>query len=180
MAAWTLTTTAWDALDELRFTTTDKRLFRNATIILMSAVGRTKVSIAQDMGCSPSTVDLIRRAYRHRGVDGLQPGKPSGRKSRATPEYRRVLRETVMASPTSWGYGFSVWSLARLGAHLKKQTGIEFSEDQLGRVMKEEKFTFQRPKHTLKGKRDEVAYEAAREELDILKKKPWQMMPTRS
>jgi transposase len=63
--------------------------------------------------------------------------------------------------------------VARLGQHLKHQTGISFSEDQLGRLLHQEGFSVQRPKHTLKGKRDEAAYEQARQELQDMKKKPW-------
>jgi transposase len=77
------------------------------------------------------------------------------------------------------GYGFSVWSVARLEAHLRKQTGIGFSEDQLRRLLHAEGFSFQRPKHTMKGKRDEVAFERAQAELETLKKKPFATMPTR-
>jgi transposase len=69
------------------------------------------------------------------------------------------------------GYGFSVWSLARLAQHLKRKTGISLSEDQLGRVLRAEGFSYQRPKHTMKGKRDEAAYERARRRLKTLKKK---------
>ena len=70
-----------------------------------------------------------------------------------------VLRTALNTSPLELGYGFSVWSLPRLNAHLKKVTRISFSEDQIGRIVHQEKFSFQRPKHTLKGKRDEAAYE---------------------
>jgi hypothetical protein len=56
---------------------------------------------------------------------------------------------------------------------LKRQTGITFSDDQLERLLHQEGFSVQRPKHTLKGKRDEAAYEQARQELQDLKKKPW-------
>ena len=62
--------------------------------------------------------------------------------------------------------------MARVGQHLKKTTGVGFSEDHLRRLVHAEGFSFQRPKHTLKGKRDEVAYEQARQELQDWKKKP--------
>ncbi|HEV3118353.1 MAG TPA: IS630 family transposase [Gemmataceae bacterium] len=178
MAAWKLSDKAWDALDELRFSTVDAAVFRNATIILMSGVGRSKPSIAHDLGCSIGTVDNIRKAYRLRGLEGLVPGKPPGRPSRATPEYRAALRSAVQTAPQELGYGFSVWSLARLAAHLEKQTGIRFSDDQLGRIMREEGFSFQRPKHTMKGKRDEAAYQKAARKLRALKKKRSATMPT--
>ena len=59
MAAWKLSNKEWDALDELRFTTTNAAVFRNATIILISAVERSKASIAYDLG-------LQHRDGRHR------------------------------------------------------------------------------------------------------------------
>jgi transposase len=170
MARWKLTEKQWDALDGLRFSTTDAVVFRNATIILMSGVGRSKPSIAHDLGCSLGTVDIARKRYRESGVEGLRPRKPSGRASRATPEYRQALRRVVQTPPQELGYGFSVWSVARLNQHLKKQTGISFSEDQLRRILQEENFSYQRPKHTMKGKRDEAAYERSRRQLKRLKK----------
>jgi transposase len=170
MAHWNLTDEQWDALDELRFSTTDAVVFRNATIILMTGAGRSKQSIAEDLGCSPATVDNVRRQYREQGPQGLVPRKSTGRRSRATPEYRACLRQAVQTPPQSLGYGFSVWSVARLGEHLKRQTKLSFSNDRLRDLLHEEGFSFQRPKHTMKGKRDEAAYDKARRELKRLKK----------
>jgi len=177
MAAWSLTDKEWDALDQLRFSTTDATVFRNATIILMSATGRSKALIAHDLGCSVGTVDIMRKRYRQDGLDGLIPSKPPGRPSRATPEYRAALRTAIETPPQDLGYGFSVWSLARLNAHLLKQTGVSFSDDQLGRIMKQEGFSFQRPKHTMKGKRDEAAFQKAAAKLRGFKKKRSAMTP---
>lgn len=179
MAAWKLSSEEWEALDALRFSTTDAAVFRNATIILMSAVGRSKPSIAHDLGCCVATVDNVRKRYREHGRAGLRRRKPPGRRSRATPEYRAALRELVQTPPQTLGYGFSVWSRGRLGAHLARSMGIRFSDDQVGRVLREEGFSLQRPKHTMKGKRDEVAYERSRGELERLKKKPCATTPTR-
>lgn len=170
MARGKLSEKAWDALDALRCSTTDAAVFRNATIILMTDVGRSKFSIAEDLGCSPGTVDNARQRYREQGLAGLTPRKSPGRPSRATPEYRAALRQAVHTPPQSLGYGFSVWSVARLNAHLKKLTKQSFSEDRLRAILHEEGFSFQRPKHTMRGQRDEAAYEKARKELKRLKK----------
>src|SRR5262245_32108741 len=177
MAAWRLSNKSWDALDQLRFSTTDATVFRNATIILMSAVGRSKASIAHDLGCSVGTIDIIRKRYRQDGLSGLIPGKPPGRTSRATPEYRAAFRTAVNTPPQELGYGFSVWSLARLNSHLLRETGISFSDDQLGRIMKQEGFSFQRPKHTMRGKRNEAAFQKAATKLRRIKKKRSTMTP---
>lgn len=178
MSRWNLSEQEWEALDRMRFATTEAQVFRNVTIILMTAVGRTKGSIAGDLGCSLATVDNVRQRYRQHGREGLRHAQPPGRPSRATAAYRAALRQAVQPPPQHLGYGFSVWSVARLGQHLKKQTGISFSEDQLGRFLHQEGFSFQRPKHTLKGKREEGAYEQARQALQTMKKKPWPRRPT--
>jgi len=179
MVRWKLSSKQWDALDELRFSTRDAKVFRNATIILLSAAGNSKPLISHELGCSLATVDNVRKHYREQGIEGLVPRTPPGRPSRATPEYRAALREAVQTPPQTLGYGFSVWSLARLAQHLKRQTGVMFSDDQLGRLLHAEGFSYQRPKHTMKGKRDEAAYERARRQLRKLKKKRSNPMPTK-
>lgn len=171
MAGWNLGDLEWDAVDEFRFSANDADAFRNATMILMSDAGRSKFDIAEDLGCSPGTVDNVRKRYRERGLEGLRRRKPPGRTSRATPEYRAALREAVQTPPQCLGYGFSVWSANRLAKHLERKTKIALSDDRLRAILAEEGFSFQRPKHTMKGKRDEAAYVRARDELKILKKK---------
>jgi transposase len=179
MMRWRLSSKQWDALDELRFSTRNAKVFRNATIILLSAGGNSKPQIAYELGCSLSTVDNVRKRYRQRGLEGLVPRTSPGRPSRATPEYRQALCAAVKTPPQTLGYGFSVWSLARLGQHLKQKTGIMLSEDQLGRVLRGEGYSYQRPKHTMKGKRDESAYQRAGQRLKRLKKKRCTPRPTK-
>lgn len=179
MARWKLDDEAWDALDALRFSTSDADTFRNATVILMTGVGRSKLDIAKDLGCSPATVDNVRKRYRQRGLEGLQRRSPPGRTSRATPAYRAALREAVQTSPQSLGYGFSVWSANRLAKHLEKTTKVTLGDDRVRSILAEEGFSFQRPKHTMKGKRDEAAYRRAQGELKILKKKRSARMPVK-
>jgi hypothetical protein len=53
---------------------------------------------------------------------------------------------------------------------LKQKTGVTLSEDQLRRIMHEEKLSYQRPKHTMKGKRDEARYKQAKGRLKRLKR----------
>ena len=179
MGAWNRGDTEWGALDELRFSTNDADVFRNATMILMSGVGRSKFDIAKDLGCSPATVDNVRKRYRERGLEGLQRRPPPGRASRATTEYRAALREAVQTPPQTLGYGFSVWSATRLAKHLEKTTKIALSDDRLRAILAEEGFSFQRPKHTMKGKRDEAAYVRAGGELKVLKKKRSAITPAK-
>jgi len=167
----TLTENQWDQLDHLRMTTASADVFRNCTIVLMSAVGRSKASIAKDLGCCTDTVARVRRLYRQGGIKSLHPTKPTGRPRRATLEFINQMKQAVQTNPLTFGYGFSTWSAARLAEHLARVTGIRFSDDQLQRLLHQEGFSIHRPKHTLKGKRDEAAYQKAKKDLISLKKK---------
>lgn len=166
-----LTNRQWDALDDLRNATPSADVFRNCSIILLSDAGHTIPGMAQLLGCSPETVKRIRRLYRQRGLEALTPVTPPGRPSQATPAFREVLAQAVQTNPQTLGYGFATWSTARLAAHLAQVTGIRLSAPQVRRLLHAEGFSVHRPKHTMKGKRDEAAYQQAQAQLRRLKKK---------
>jgi transposase len=166
-----LTDEQWDELDHLRFSTPTADVFRNCLIILKSDSKDTIAAIAEDLGCGTDTVGRVRRLYRRGGVAALRPIKPPGRTGRATPQFLQAMKQAVGTCPLSLGYGFSTWSVARLAAHLAQATGIGFSVGQLRRLLHREGFSVHRPKHTMKGKRDEAAYQKAQGELAALKKK---------
>lgn len=169
-----------EALDSLRLRSTSVDVFRNCLIILMSDSRDTIASIAQRLRCGTDTVVRVRRLYRMGGIGALHPTKPPGRKSRATPAFLTKMKQAVARNPMDLGYGFSTWSATRLAAHLGTVTGIYFGDDQMRRLLRQEGYSFHRPKHTMKGKRNEAAYEKARRRLRRLKKTPESPMPTKS
>ena len=160
-----------DALDTLRMKTPRAAVFRNGTIILMSDVGRSKRSIAEDLGCGTATVDRVRRLYRTMGIGGLTPIKPPGRPAPLSKALGKPVREAVQTDPRTFGYGFTTWSVARLTEHLRRRCRLRASPSTVRRVLAHEQFSLQRPKHTLEGKRDEKAHAKAKKELSSLKKK---------
>jgi transposase len=160
----------FDELDDLRASTHSADVFRNCTIILLSSGGHTIAGIAQLLGCSPETVRRVRRRYRQGGAAALHPDKPPGRSAAATPAFCAALAEAVAIDPRRLGYGFATWSTGRLAAHLAQVTGIGLSPARVRHLLHQEGFSVHRPKHTLKGKRDEVAYAKAKAQLRRLKK----------
>src|SRR5687768_8114662 len=57
-----------------------------------------------------------------------------------------------------------------VGCPPEEASGLAFSDERVRRLLREEGFSFQRPKHTMKGKRDETAYRKAQRRLKRLKK----------
>lgn len=166
-----LSESQWDELDGLRFRAPSAEVYRNCLIVLMSDSRDTIASIARRLGCGTDTVVRVRRLYRKGGTQALHPIKPPGRTTRATPKFIEQMKRAVQTNPMRLGYGFSTWSAVRLAEHLAKVSGIRFGDDQLRRLLHQHGFSFHRPKHTMKGKRDETAYEKAKKQLARLKKK---------
>lgn len=160
-----------DALDTLRLKARSAAVFRNATIILMSDAGRSKASIAEDLGCGTATVERVRRLYTTMGLLGMTPIKPPGRPSKLSAALREPVLEAIQSDPQALGYGFSTWSVPRLAEHLRCRCHLRASASTVRRVLAHEQFSLQRPKHTLEGKRDEKAHAKAKKELMRMKKK---------
>lgn len=165
-----LTDVQIDELDVFRMRARTPVTYRNATIILMSDAGRSKVSIAETLGCGTATVERVRRLYQTLGIIGLTPIKPPGRPSRLSRALREPVLQAIQADPRTMGYGFSTWSIPRLAQHLERRHGLRAGISTVRRVLAHEQFSLQRPKHTLEGKRDERAHDKAQKGLKTLKK----------
>lgn len=143
-----------------------------ATVILMSVAGASVDLITRATGLAQSTIPLIRHRFVGRGISGLFDRPRSGRPSKGGGAYRKLLRRTAVKSPRAYGYLFLTWSAARLAAHLREETGVALSASQVRWLLKKQHFIYGRPKHTLKGKRNEPQYRKGKKRLLSLKKKP--------
>jgi transposase len=151
------------------------RAGRRAACLLLSAAGEPAGRIARVTGMSPDAVTDIRRRWcgarsSGRRLRSVLDRPRAGRPAKVTAAYRRELRRALGGGPVAFGYLFTVWSIGRLRTHLAKETGIAVSRDWLRRLAHREGFVVGRPKHTLRGKRNEAEYRRAKRRLGRLKK----------
>lgn len=165
-----LTTWQRRRLQQIRDHPPSARIGKRAVSLLLSADGTCSKLISQVTGLSKDAVTDIRRRWRQRGMVSLRELPRPGRPPKVTCEYRKRLREALRKGPLFYGYVFTTWSITRLNAHLRAVTGIKICNDWLRRLVHAEGFVYRRPKHTLKGKRDEKAFRRAQKALKRLKK----------
>ena len=168
-----LTPTEQAAIADLFRYHAQQRVRRRANAIRLSALGYTVAQIAEVLAAGYQTVHSWIDAFEAEGAAGLIDQPRSGAPPKATPDYRKLLREAVAANPHDLGYPFTVWSVVRLRAHLAKLSGILLGEDRLRQLLKQEGLVFKRPRHTLENKRDKEAFRKVKGLLDELKKTPW-------
>lgn len=150
--------------------TKSRRTWSRATGLLMLAQGQSCLDVGRVLGVCEDTVTNWKRRWIRGGTASLQDKPRSGRPLTVTPRYLRLLAQAVERGPHSYGYLFSVWSSARLAAHLKLKTGIPLHINQLRKHLKNLGFVYRRPKHTLKGRQNPREVRAAEKHLHALKK----------
>jgi len=158
------------SLERLRRESPDRRVIRRATIVLMSADAYGVEDICVATGVCPATVYNTRKRWLQERRRGLEDKPREGRPPVADGEYLAELLGVVNAPPSRYGYAFSVWTTGRMAEHLARVTGKRISPSRLGKLLKGCGYAWGRPKHTLKGKRDETAYRRGRVQLRLLKK----------
>lgn len=148
----------------------DPRVVRRATVLVMLAQGVRVKEVSRLTGLTRRAIEKIRARWYRSGCESLVDRPRSGRPPDADPAFRREMVRTVIASPLKWGYAFTVWTAGRLAEHLGRKTGVRLSARRITQLLKAEGFSFGAPAHTLKGKRPEKAHREARKRLKKLKK----------
>lgn len=143
-----------------------------ATAIRLLHLGKKPAEVADLLVISVVTVYGWHDRWRNEGVEGLADKPRSGRPPLATAAYCTKLEEVMAKDPTEFGYTFTVWTIARLIAHLAKETEITLSEDTFRTLLKEHDYVYRRPKHDLKPLQDKAAKQRTLESLEVLKKRP--------
>jgi len=143
---------------------------RRAVCLLLSADRASSKVIAQATGFSIDGITEIRRRWRQRGFGCLKDRPRRKGCSKATGAYRKELRRALRLGPLRLGYLHTVWSLGRLNAHMKSVTGVSFCIDWIRKLVLAEGYVYRRPKHTLKGRRNERAFRKAQRQLAALKR----------
>lgn len=164
--------TSWQRqrLQQIRDQPPTPRMGKRAVCLLLSADGIANQLIAQATGLACDTLTRIRHRWNERRMASVKDAPRPGRPPKVSLAYRQQLKDALHRGPLAYGYAFTTWSIARLNAHLHHVTGLTICNDWLRQLVHAEGFVYRRPKHTLKGKRNEQAYRRAQKKLQRLKK----------
>ena len=151
----------------------DKRpeVRQRCTAIRMLHLGHKAEEVARMQAVSKPTIYSWWKRWVAGGVEALANRPRSGRPPKADEAYIAQVEEVVEQEPSELGYGFTVWTVDRLRAHLAKETGIELSEAAFRALLKRQGYRYRRPKHDLGHLQDPAAKADADELLNQLKKR---------
>jgi transposase len=134
---------------------------RRRAAVLLRKQGLTVRTIAERVGCVPSSVVRWTQAVERHGERGLDAKPQSGGQSRLTAAERRRLAAILVRGPRAWGYSNDLWTLARVAEVIERRFNVRYHVSHVHRLLGQLGFSAQKPAR-LARERDDVAVEEFR------------------
>jgi transposase len=149
----------------------DWREARRFRVWQLRQKGWKHADIAEALGVTPAAVSQWVKRAREGGVRALRMRSGSGARPGLTAAQLERLPELLSAGPEAYGFRGDVWTRGRVGAVIKKEYGVSYSDGHVGRLLRRVGWSLQKPEERA-DQRDEEAVERWQEETwPALKKK---------
>jgi transposase len=107
--------------------------------------GYTKAEVARILQVTESSVYGWQAAYRKGGLASLSTKIASGRKSLLSDEQMLKLSRLLRLNPRQLEFDFGLWTRRRVRELIRREFGIDYTEQNVGRILKMLGFSPQRP-----------------------------------
>jgi len=151
---------------------TNARVAKRAVVVHSLHLGYAPESIAAMQAISLASIYNYYHRFKAEGLAALTDKPKAGRPAKADVAYRERLIQVLETDPQTWGFAFTVWTLPSLQEYLRRETGVNMSQNRISEILQEEGYVYRRPKKDLAHKQDAGAREAVKTALEELKKAP--------
>jgi transposase len=97
--------------------------------------GKSQSEVARKFGVTREASRQWYNQWKKYGYKGLISKGKSGPKPRLTPAKLKKVETALLKGPASFGYTTNVWTLKRIGAIIKKVTGVSYGITQVWRIL---------------------------------------------
>jgi transposase len=142
--------------------------------------GRSLNEVAGLVGSAPSSVMRWRDARRRGGVKALKVRFSPGRPPKLAARQRRGLVRRLLRGAMACGYQTELWTTARIAELIKREYGIRYHPDHVGRLMHELGWSHQKPERRALERNAKAIERWKREAWPRVKKTPHGWVPISS
>jgi len=103
------------------------------------------LAIAEQLGCSHSSVVRWAQAYQRNGLRGLAPQPIPGRPPKLAPPQQSRLVQTLLKGPLAAGYPTDLWTLDRIAHVIRRQSGIRYHPCHVWKLLRRWGWSAQKP-----------------------------------
>ena len=118
---------------------------RRRRALALLKTGLSLNEVARRIKCVASSVMRWRDAFRRRGADALKVGASPGRPPKLTSAQRRRLVQLLLKGPLAHGYRTNLWTTARIAELVRREFGVDYHRDHVGRLMHALGWSHQKP-----------------------------------
>lgn len=126
--------------------------------------------VAQRVGVDRRSVRRWKQAYRRRGRAGLASQPASGRPPKLSKRQRGMLARWILKGAQAFGFPTALWTCRRVAQVIRKQFGVQYHPDHIGRLLRGCGFTPQRPQVVARERNDQRIREWVQKEWTRAKK----------
>lgn len=161
-----------DGNDKIPKTFKDWREARRFRAWELKQRGWTQTRIAEALGVTPGAVSQWFKAVREHGLAALYSRKGGGPKPGLSEVQLERLPELLAKGPEAYGFRGEVWTRRRVGAVIKQEFGMAYSDTHVGRLLDKIGWSRQKPVERAEQRDEEAIAEWREETFPELKKKP--------
>lgn len=107
---------------------------RRRTAVLLRKQGLTVRTVADRVGCVPSSVVRWTKAVELHGERGLDSKPQAGGKARLTARQLQRLQTILVRGPRAWGYANELWTLARVADVIEGRFKVRYHVSHVHRL----------------------------------------------
>jgi transposase len=161
-----------DNKHEIPRTFSDWREARRFRAWELKQKGWSQTRIAEALGVTPGAVSQWLAAVREGGLAALRSRKGGGPKPRLAEEQLQRLPELLARRPEAYGFRGDVWTRARVRAVIKREFGVTYSIEHVGRLLSKVGWSRQKPVERASQRDEEEIARWHEETWPELEKKP--------
>lgn len=134
--------------------------------------GWTNTQIASALGVSEGAVSQWMKRGRQGGVEALRNQPRPGARPKLSPEQRQQLPVLLKRGAQAFGFIGDVWTQARVATLIKREFGVTYHRDHIGRLLRSLGWSVQTPIERATARNDAAIEHWRQERWPEIKKKP--------
>ena len=134
--------------------------------------GRSQAGVARELGVSRQSVSRWYAEWNAGGTEALRGAGRAGRLPELDSGDLRRVESELEKGPLHHGYPTDMWTLARVGEVIAKETGVSYHPGHVWRVLRQMGWSRQRPARRAVERDDEAIANWVRNEWPRVKKTP--------
>ena len=149
---------------------------RKAMELLDSGLSLNEVG--RKLGCNASSVMRWRNERNKHGEQGLKPKPVPGRPAKLNRQQKKQLVCLLLRGAMANGYRTQLWTTARIAELIKRNFGISYHRDHIGRLMASLGWSYQKPSKCALQRNEKAIEVWKRNQWPRIKKTPPGWVPT--